>query len=77
MRTTLSVDDDVLLAMQELAKQQRKTAGEVISAMLREALRGRQAAPAAVSVFGFRPFPPRAGAVVTNELVEQLREEGE
>jgi len=39
MRTTLAIDDDVLAAARELAAMQRKSVGEVISSLARQALR--------------------------------------
>ena len=39
MRTTLSIDDDVLAAAKALAARQGKSMGEVISALARQALR--------------------------------------
>jgi hypothetical protein len=38
MRTTLAIDDDVLAAAKVLASLQRKSIGEVISALARQAL---------------------------------------
>jgi hypothetical protein len=78
MRTTLDIDEDVLLAAKELARIQRRTAGEVLSDLARQGLR----APAALldskadqaSFFGFRPFGPR-GLPVSNEIVNRLRDE--
>ena len=79
MRTTLEIEDDVLLAAKELARRDGTTAGRVISNLVRRALTqavattvGSVREPAAV--YGFRPFPSR-GSVVTNELVDQLRDE--
>ncbi|MGB0062911.1 MAG: hypothetical protein WBP85_00570 [Terracidiphilus sp.] len=74
MRTTLAIDDDVLAAAKELAATERKSVGEVISALAREAMR-----PAAVCgttrngipLLPVRPDAPR----VTSELVRQLQEE--
>jgi hypothetical protein len=40
MRTTLDIDDDVLLAAKELAAIRRTTAGQVISDLARQALTG-------------------------------------
>ena len=78
IRTTLNIDDDVLLAAKELARRERKTAGEFVSGLMREALHAR-ATPSADgrskrTLYGFEPIPS-GGAVVTNELVDQLREE--
>jgi hypothetical protein len=38
MRTTLDLDDDVLQALKERAAMQKKTAGQLVSEMMREAL---------------------------------------
>lgn len=38
MRTTLNLDDDVLIAARSLASEQNRTLGEVISALARQAL---------------------------------------
>lgn len=39
MRTTLTIDDDVLAAAKALAARQNKSIGEVISALTRQALK--------------------------------------
>jgi hypothetical protein len=76
MRTTLDIADDVLLAAKERARREHKTAGEVVSELLRQALTAPQ--PSAVrepkAVYGFKPFA-RRGGIVTNELIDQLRSE--
>ncbi|MEO7522305.1 MAG: antitoxin [Gemmatimonas sp.] len=79
MRTTLDIDDDVLEAAKERARRERKTAGQVVSALLRQALTTPVSpAPATVSepeaVYGFRPFPA-GSCLVTNALVDELRRE--
>jgi hypothetical protein len=77
MRTTLDIDDDVLSAAKERARQERKTAGAVISELARRAL---TAAPPArtsrepTAVYGIRPFAKRGG-IVTNELIDKLRDD--
>jgi hypothetical protein len=77
MRTTLDIDDDVLEAAKERARRERRTAGQVVSELLRIALTSA-AAPSPVvvrepqAVYGFRPFPA-GDAVVTNALVDDLR----
>lgn len=78
MRTTLDLDPEVLVAAKELAKRQHKTAGQVVSELLRQAL-SKSSDPAQLSEsngnqHGFRPFPSRGG-VVTNQLIDELREE--
>jgi hypothetical protein len=80
MRTTLDIEDDVLAAARELARRQGTTTGQMVSRLMRAALSGaastdQAAAGAASSVVGFRPFHARAGAVVTNEQIDQLRDE--
>jgi hypothetical protein len=74
MRTTLSIDDDVLSAAKERAQQERKTVGEVISALARQAL--RPTAPFSRTRSGIPLLPIRAdGKPVTLELVNRLRDE--
>ena len=81
MRTTLDLDEDVLASAKEIARRENKTAGQVLSELARRALT-QGAAPAAsakrrsVAAHGFQPFASR-GAVVTNALIEKLRDEGE
>ena len=43
MRTTLTIDDDVLAVAKDLAARQQKNVGEVISALARQALRPKGA----------------------------------
>jgi hypothetical protein len=76
MRTTLTIDDDVLLAVKERARRENRTAGEVLSELARQSLtRTPSAAPGHSEGFhGFRPLPPR-GPRVTNSLIDQLRED--
>ena len=80
MRNTLDLDDDVLASAKEIARREKKTAGQVLSELARRALtQGAAPAPAArepAPALGFRPFASR-GAVVTNERVQMLRDEGE
>ena len=74
MRTTLAIDDDVLTAARGLAERQRKSLGEVISALARQALRPVTAD--AVMRNGVQLLPRRSDAKpVTLELVNQLRDE--
>jgi hypothetical protein len=75
MRTTLDIDDDLLAAARELARKQGRTLGEVISGLARQALTG--AATSGVreprAAYGFQPFPAN-GKLVTNELIDELRD---
>lgn len=74
MRTTLTIDDDILAAIREMAAMQQKSMGEVLSALARLALR-----PAATSADvrnGIPLLPTRPSAAsVTQELVNLLRDE--
>ncbi|MCC6430579.1 MAG: antitoxin [Gemmatimonadaceae bacterium] len=76
MRTTLDIDDDVLQAAKERARRERRTAGEVVSDLLRQALTAPSVPTSVVrespAVYGLRPFPS-TGDIVTNDLIDQLR----
>jgi hypothetical protein len=76
MRTTLDIDDDVLLAAKELARRQHCTAGEVVSELVRQGLRAPASSSARnpASFFGFRPFSSR-GTTVSDETIDRLRDE--
>ena len=79
MRTTLDIEDDVLAAAKELARRSHTSAGRVISDLARRALTQPATASANTTqepeaLYGFRPFPSRGG-VVSNEKVDQLRDE--
>ncbi len=78
MRTTLDIEEDVLFAAKDLARREKKTAGQIISELARKGLAGAQtsAAREPKAIYGFRPFP-REGRVVSNELINKLREDGE
>ena len=73
MRTTLDLEEDVLLAAKEIARQRGNTIGQVVSDLARQALTRR--APVSKK-HGLPQFPvqPNAG-VVTLALVNHLRDE--
>ncbi len=74
MRTTLDIDDDLLIAAKELSRLQRRSAGQVVSDLLRQALAAPPpAVSASTSVYGFRPFASR-GFPVSNTVIDQLRD---
>ena len=75
MRTTSAIDDDVLAAAKHLAERERKSIGEVISALARQGLT-RSARNSRQVRNGVPLLPARKGsALVTLELVNQLRDE--
>jgi hypothetical protein len=63
-------------AAKERAQRDKKTTGEVLSELARSALtappKGQAREPK--PVHGFRPFPKR-GDIVTNELIDKLRDD--
>lgn len=77
MRTTLDIDEDLLRAAKERARRENRTAGEVISQLLRQAMTQPTTAEQTREPdahYGFRPLPSR-GHIVTDETVSQLRED--
>lgn len=74
MRTTLTIDDDVLAAAKGLASLHRKSVGEVISALARQALQ-----PQATNLATRNGVPLlqiKSGTTpVTLEIVNNLRDE--
>lgn len=73
MRTTLAIDDDVLVAARALARQQSRTLGAVISDLVRQSL-----PPSSVTTT--RNGIPllsvnRGGEPVTLELINALRDD--
>jgi hypothetical protein len=75
MRTTLSIDDDVLLAVKERARRENRTAGAVLSDLARQALTNQSAQPMADepdAFYGFEPLPHR-GETISNALIDRLR----
>ncbi len=86
MRTTLDIDDDVLLAAKERARHDKTSLGQTVSALVRRAFQADAAlapqgpiadAPHKVSErlahYGIKPLPTRGG-VVSNALIDRLRD---
>lgn len=65
------------MAIKDRARRQKRSVGDLLSELAREALncRPREGCEAkeTKSFFGFDPLPPRGGAV-SNELIDKLRE---
>ena len=74
MRTTLTLDDDILVAVRERARREKRTAGAVLSDLARQALTDQHhhSREGAEHFFGFEPFPPRGGAI-SNALIDEIR----
>lgn len=72
MRTTLSIDDDVVVAAKELARERGLSLGAVISELARIGL-----APARVSVEGDLPVirVPAGTPAITPEMVRRALDE--
>jgi Arc/MetJ family transcription regulator len=73
VRTTLDIDDDVLQAAKELAMSRRRTTGQMLSDLAREALRPKHEARVRNGV----PVLPRRSADAprpTMKLVNALRD---
>lgn len=74
MRTTLSIDDDILAIARALAEREGRSLGEVISDLARKGL--NPPAPAPSRRNGIRLMPVTQGATMaTLDLVNRLRDE--
>lgn len=77
MRTTLDIADDVLRAAKERARHERKTVGQMLSELARQALTTTHETHGVTepkATYGLRPFASRGG-LVTNELIDKLSED--
>ncbi len=75
MRTTLDIEEDVLLAVKELARHEKTTAGKVISRLVRKGLSGDTSRSRKITYRNGVPILPSRGRIITNELIDQIREE--
>jgi hypothetical protein len=73
MRTTLDLDEDVLLVAKQLARQRGRTAGQIISELVRKALDPKRPRKmrSGVPVFTPKPGAPKPSL----DLVNRLRDE--
>jgi hypothetical protein len=77
MRTTLDIDKDVLVAVKERARREKKSAGRVISNIVRESLTGpvrKGESEKFVYENGLQVLAPR-GEVITLEHVQKIMDE--
>ena len=73
MRTTLAIDDDVLMAAKAMARQQDRSVGEIISALARRSLQRPQTGG---ERNGIPLLSPRSDSPpVTLDIVNGLRDE--
>jgi len=74
MRTTLSIDDDVMAAAKAIAEREKKTVGEIVSTLVRKALQPPR--PGGRTRNGI-PLLSTHGApkTVTLDVVNRLRDE--
>ena len=88
MRTTLDIDDDVLEAVKEIAKREKRTAGAVLSELARQAILGPERGPGSegfredqrkqLALDGWPTFPRREGEprrIVTSAQVRRIQDE--
>ena len=73
VRTTLAIDDDVLLAAKAIAQQRNRPVGEVISELARKSLNQPRGGSMrnGIPLLPYRP----GGPLVTLEMVNALRDE--
>jgi hypothetical protein len=73
MRTTVDIEEDILLATKEIARRQGVSIGKVLSDLARQALARSDVAQ---TRNGLPLFPVQIGSgVVTSDLINQLRDE--
>jgi hypothetical protein len=71
MRATLDLDDDILAAARSMAAARKQTMGKVVSDLVRQSLATKlKKAPSGIPV-----LPRRPGVIVTNDLIDRLRDE--
>lgn len=80
MRTTLDIDDDVLQAAKELAQYESKTAGQVLSDLVRRGLlcKNSHEQESRDDPFVFKdglPVLRSRGGIVTNDMVKRIQQE--
>lgn len=74
MRTTLAIDDDVLIYARAMAQRDSRSVGEVVSKLARAGMQNRLPDGVTRSKLGF-PILPKRGVVITLDLVNALRDD--
>lgn len=75
MRTTLDLDEDVLLAAKELADATGSTAGKVLSALARKGLTPIETTGRVRNGVPLLPRQPPGSPQMTMKLVNELRDD--
>jgi hypothetical protein len=75
VRAALDIDEDILVAVREIAAAWNLTAGKVISEPEREALTSGSAQTDRIRINGLRIIAP-TGKAVTSEMMRELRDSG-
>ena len=80
MRTTLDIEDDVLQAAKELARQEHTTAGQILSRLARQGLNGgSNVSDSSKKRFvyknGIPVLPYREGEIITSEHIQKIMDE--
>lgn len=74
MRTTLSIEDDVLQSVRKVAERRQQSMGEVVTALLREALTPKTVRPdqTGLPTMPVQPGATRANLAIVNALRDEL-----
>ena len=77
VRTTLDIDEDVLLSAKELAAKERKSTGKVVSDLVRQGILAGKMPPPRSAGQAYRmkngiPVLPSRGEVITTAHIRQL-----
>jgi hypothetical protein len=78
MRTTLDIDDDILQAIKELARAEKKTAGQVLSDLARKGLGASTEGEPSKDLFVIKdglPVLRSRGGIVTHEMIKKIQGE--
>ena len=77
MRTTLDIEDDVLQAAKERARQEHTTAGKILSKLARLGLNGGSSGSKERFIYknGIPVLPYREGEIITSEHIQKIMDE--
>ncbi len=75
MRTTLDIDDDLLIEVRRLADAEQASVGEVLSRLARRGLALQSERSKEPPRRNGVPILPSRDVVITNELIHKLRDE--